>query len=181
MRSLLRFVAGAAAALALNVPVSADEQTSSPEPPAAASASPAPAPFGLKPLRPSAVVVRIDGGFHPENRWLWYDADGTARFEGVLAADHGRFRSHVDYKKVEQILTDAGMCTRHATIVRPAGMDMFTYHVSVRCGNQWRFFTSADAFEPQTVAQTRAAVRGLERLAANLTWEKTNDNVGPPG
>jgi hypothetical protein len=174
--SFVRVAAGALAALALSGPVLAD-------PPNPAE-SPTAAPPVLRPplaaARPSAVVVRIEGGFHPENRWLWYDRDGTARFEGILASQRGRFRSRVDYAKVERLLADAELCTRDAALVRPAGMDVFRYRVSVRCGDGWRLFTTYDAFLPTTSAQVRDAVRGLERLASTLAWSPTSETISPP-
>jgi hypothetical protein len=174
MISFVRCAAAAAAALVLSAPALAVA------PQAAESPAAAPAPPAAVAPRPTAVVVRIDGGFHPENRWLWYDQDGTARFEGIIATQRGRFRSRVDYAKVERLLTDAELCTRGATLVRPAGMDMLAYHVSVRCGNGWRIFTTYDVTEPETNAHVRDAVRGLERLAANLPWEFTSEEVRLP-
>jgi hypothetical protein len=178
VRGLIRVAAGAIGVLALGLPGGAQ----SPSPGPSASPAPSTSPYPLVPLKPTAVVVRLAGGFHPVNQWLAYERDGTARFEGTLGFEHGRFRARVDFAKVEQLLADAGMCTRHATLVRPANvaMDTFYYRVSVRCGAAWRMFTSGDAFEPDTVAHTRNVVRELEHIAANLKWERADDTAGPP-
>jgi hypothetical protein len=167
-------VAGMLAALALTLP--AQGQSPAPSPSPAASET----PYAVQ--RPTAVVVRLEGGFHPVNQWLSYEHDGTARFAGILDYERGRFHARVDFAKVEQILSDAEMCKRHGTIVRPAslGMDMFYYRVSVRCGNAWRMFTAGDAFEPKTVELTRRAVNGLEVLASKLAWQRSDDQAGPP-
>ncbi|MEA2719481.1 MAG: hypothetical protein QOJ39_1345 [Candidatus Eremiobacteraeota bacterium] len=166
MRSFARFAAAAFAAVALTGPVLADPVEQA-RPDAVAA-------------RPTAVVVRIEGGFHPENRWLWYELDGTARFEGMLPGQRGRFRSRVDFAKVERLIADAGLCTRQAPAVRRAGMDMFTYRVSVRCGDGWRLFTTYDAFEPAGDAHVRDAVRALQHLASTLAWSPSNEDVAPP-
>ncbi len=41
-------------------------------------------------------------------------------------------------------------------------------------------FTSGDGFERDGVAQTRKVVGELERIAANLKWERADDVAGPP-
>ena len=132
-------------------------------------------------LRPTAVVVRITGGFNPQNRWLSYERDGTARFEGVLPAGRGRFRSRVDYAKVERLVADAELCTRDAAVVHAAGMDVFMYRVGVRCGDGWRVFTTFDAFAPAGSTAVREAARALARLASALDWSRTDENVVPSG
>ncbi len=81
MRVVTRFIAGAVCVLALARPVFAGP--------------PDPA-IPLDP-RPTAVVVRTDGGYSPSNRWLAYDADGIARFNGysVNVRCGDRWRSFV--------------------------------------------------------------------------------------
>jgi hypothetical protein len=166
--SLARFAAGAVAALALAGPAFA-------EPPQPANANPSFAPT------PTAVVVWIDGGFSPRNRWLWYDGDGTARSQGMVEYERGHVRSHLDYAKVERVLANAGLCARPATAAHPPGMDMDVYHVSVRCGAAWRYFTSFGAHEaPAGEAQVAEAVRELIHIAVNLAWQTTDDGIVPP-
>lgn len=173
------FAAGALVALALTAPVlavvpaAAETQPQAPKP----SASVAPPDVALK---PTAVIVRIEGGYHPENRWLWYERDGTARFEGIYSDRRGRFRSHVDYAKVEKVVADSELCTREDTLVRPAGSDVFKFRVSVRCGEKWRQFVTYEVFMPRHNEQVRGAARELEKLASTLTWEPTDETVQLP-
>ncbi len=104
MRGPFRVVAGAIGALALMLPVGA--QSPAPDPSVSPAASTSPYPFIA--AKPTAVVVRLEGGYHPVNHWLAYEGDGTARFEGAIDFEHGRFRSRVDFAKVAQLLADAG-------------------------------------------------------------------------
>jgi hypothetical protein len=170
-------LAGSALALGLALcgPVAAElhEGKGYPWKPAAAKAEP---PGG----RATSVVVRIVGGFRPMERWLWYEGDGTARFQGELDTQRGYFRTRVDFAKVARIADDAGLCTRHATVMRPLGMDMFTYIISVRCDREWRTLTTTDMSEPEGDAQSSRAVRSLRRLAQSLAWEPVDENVAPP-
>jgi|ERR1700733_1008891 len=157
----LRFAAGAVAAIALSGPVAA-------EPAAEPSAAPA------------EVIVRIDGGIAPEKRWVWYQSDGTARLEGRLDAGHGRFRSRVDFAKVEQLVAEAALCTRRPVKVQPAGADIFTYRVSVRCAQAWHHFATYDAFVPASDTTVRDTARKLRQLASTLAWTPAGDDVSPP-
>ncbi len=121
--------------------------------------------------------MRTDGGYSPSNQWLAYDADGTARFEGILDELNGRYRAKVDFSKVAQLVTDAGLCTR-ATIARPPGMDMLSYSVNVRCGDRWRSFVTTDvAQDAPDAAQVRRAVRSLWRMAAGLAWQPRSSAI----
>jgi len=176
VKPLVRVVAGVVAAFGLGVQALAGAAPPKEWP---ASDRPVPAAKAAAP-RPTAVVLRIEGGFHPQNRWLWYDLDGTARSVGIVAMEHGRLRSRVDYANVERILAGAELCTRRPTFGRPVGNDMFYYRLSVRCGDAWRLFTAYDASDRTAEAAVRDAVRDLEHIAANLTWEPTNESIAPP-
>lgn len=58
---------------------------------------------------------------------------------------------------------------------------MYVYHVSVRCGAAWRYFTSFGAHEPPAgEARVAEAVGELLYIAANLAWQTTDDGVVPP-
>lgn len=167
----VRFATLVVAAVVLAVPVSASaalvEEPQQPAP----SASVAP-PNAVP--KPTAVIVRIEGGFHPENRWLRYDGDGTALSEGILSERRGLFRSRVDYAKVEKVVADAELCTRDYGLVRPAGMDVFRFRVSVRCDGTWREFTTYEVSMPRTNEQVHQAARELENLASTLKWKPTH-------
>jgi hypothetical protein len=173
----VRFATLAVAVVALAAPALANaalvEEPQQPAPSASV------APPNTVP-KPTAVIVRIEGGFHPENRWLRYDGDGTARFEGILSERRGVFRSRIDYAKVEKVVADAELCTRDYPLVRPAGMDVFKFRVSVRCGAKWREFTTYQVSMPRTNEQVRQAARELEKLASTLKWEPTNETTPDP-
>jgi hypothetical protein len=165
--SYVRVFACAVAALAFCRPAGAEAP--------AATAAPSPAAA----QSPTAVVVRIDGGINFQHRWLWYERDGTALFEGLLPVGRGRFRSRVDYAKVERLVAGAELCTRDAAVVHSAGMDVFSYRLGVRCGDRWRVFTTFDAFTPAGGTRVLEAARGLSRLASTLDWSRTDDPVPP--
>jgi hypothetical protein len=149
----------ACAAIALTAPARAD----------APQASEAPLP----PARPTAVTLWVDGGFSSQNRWLQFRADGDARVAGMFMLESGRYRSRVDYARVERVLTEAGVCTRKGLpLSRPAGMDMFYYKVLVSCTDGVRYFTSVagSPVTPDMVA-VHDVIAGLERIGAQLDWE----------
>jgi hypothetical protein len=159
---LCRFAAAAVVSVcAVSVPAFADQ----------------PEPGG----KPTAVVVRVTGGFHPENRWLWYDGDGTARFDGIYAQREGQFRSRVDFATVRKILDEAELCSSEPTLVRPAAMDVRQFFVTVRCGDTWRGYTTFDVAYPLTNDRVRKAARELERVASALSWEPSDEHVAAPG
>jgi hypothetical protein len=130
---------------------------------------------------PTAVVVRVVGGFHPENRWLWYDGDGTVRFEGTYAQREGQFRSRVDFTAVRKILDEAELCSGEPTLVRPAASDVSKFLVTVRCGDTWRLYTTFDITYPLTNDRVRKAARELEHLASALSWEPADEHFTQPG
>jgi hypothetical protein len=126
------------------------------------------------------VVVRTEGGLRPDNHSVWFERDGTARFDGVRSGRRGRFSSRVNYAEVERLLADAELCTRPVALVHAAGMDVFGYRVSVRCGDAWRHFMTYDAFTPPGNTQVRDAARRVNELASTLTWSPTSDDIQPP-
>lgn len=128
----------------------------------------------------TAVVIRISGGFHPSERWVWYDADGTVRLKGVVNDEHGLFRSTLSFADVARIVDEAGLCTRPGTPYRRVGMDMFVFHLHVRCGNEWRSLSTGDIAEPDDAAQASRAVHALRRLTERIAWKPSTEDVAPP-
>jgi hypothetical protein len=164
------------AAIALSGPPAADVSAATPA--ELREGSPAPA---ARPHVPMTVVVRIDGGFSPVSRWLWYDSDGTARAKGLVVAEPGTFRARTELARVEQIVEEMGLCERPAALFHPAGSvfdDVLYYKLSVRCPGGWRYFTSTDT--SQEGVHVREAIRRFEMLGANLRWETTDERITPP-
>ncbi|HEX3462633.1 MAG TPA: hypothetical protein VHS78_01100 [Candidatus Elarobacter sp.] len=179
MSRLSRLAAGAAAALALIAPAAAEQQV----PPASQPSSPAVLTTPPVPGPPTGAIIRVLGGYVPHNRWLWFDADGTARIRGMLVDGGGRFKSHVDFQSVRKVLDDANACSGKpgtgTSIPPPIGTDMIYYRVDVRCGTTWRVlrkFVQADRDLPDI----SKIVIGLEAIADKLTWEPTDENVALP-
>lgn len=175
-------VLGLAALTALAaVPAAAEQQPATPAVPQA------PAPANLtQPVTgpPRAVILRIAGGFSPRERWLWFDADGTARLRGMLIEDNGgRFKSHLAFKTVRAVLDDAHACAPRPGAVRPpVGNDRFYYRVDVECGATWRVMQDW-ALPADGVTETPnmwKIVHGLEALADELTWSPSDDDVALP-
>jgi hypothetical protein len=138
-----------------------------------------PGPFGAP--MPLTVVVRQDGGFAGVHRWLWYDADGTARAHGLAVTEPGTFRARAEIGRVQQIVDDLGLCDRPASEFHSAGgiaNDAFYYKVTVRCPHQWRYFTSSDGSSGG--ARVRDAIRAFERLGTNLKWVPTDERIALP-
>ncbi|HEY0615186.1 MAG TPA: hypothetical protein VGC96_11115 [Candidatus Elarobacter sp.] len=134
---------------------------------------------------PTAAILRIEGGFAPHERWVWYDADGTARLRGLLllGEGRGRFTSHADFKAVRAVLDDAHACAPRPGVSRPmVGNDMLYYRVDVRCGKTWRVMRDW-VRPPADVSDTPdmwKIVHGLEGLAGRLTWSPSDEEVPLP-
>jgi hypothetical protein len=174
-RSLAPLLAAAGLAALGAVPAAAEQQPA--QPPNLSEPAPVAGP-------PTAVVLRITGGFSPHDRWIWYDGDGTARLRGMLLEDlRSRFKSHVDFKQVRTVLDDAHACAPHAGVSRPIiGNDVLYYRVDVRCGATWRVmrdWVRPAAEETQTPDMWKI-VHGLEALAGELTWSPSDDDVALP-
>ncbi len=182
MSRLSRLAAGALVALALAAPAGADQQPASPAvtQPAAPSVLTTPAISGP----PTAAILRIEGGFSPHERWVWFDDDGTARLRGMLIdGGGGRFKSHQEFKAVRAMLDDAHACAPKAAVSRPMiGNDVFTYRVDVRCGKTWRVMRDwvRPAADVTDTPDMWEIVHGLEALAYRLTWSPTDDDVALP-
>jgi hypothetical protein len=136
------------------------------------------------PARPTAVTMWIDGGFSPHTRRLQFRSDGRAEVEGLFGVEPapGRYRSRVDYARVERLLTDAGVCTREAPPPgHPPGMDMFSYKVVVQCTDRTRYFTAfaGSPVKPDMVS-VRDVIAGLEKIGAQLAWEPTAETATGP-
>jgi len=176
MRPYVPFAVLAFAALALAGPAAADGPT--PAAPAELhEGSPAPlgAPMTL------TVVVRQDGGFAGVHRWLWYDADGTARAHGLAVIERGTFRAHAEIGRVQQIVDDMGLCERPDSEFRPtggSGADMLYTKLSVRCPHRWRYFTSTDVSSGGP--HVRNAVHAFEKLGTALQWTPTDERIALP-
>ncbi len=171
MRAFVRFALGAVAALALCATAAAgvlhpaDLHEGGPPPASSEHAT--------------AVVIRIGGGFHASNRWLWFAGDDTAEYQGLFG-EPGRFHARIDFARVDKVVADARLCTRTVAAGHPAGSDMFVYHVSLRCGDRWRYLTEyAAAIEPEH-DEIRGAILELEHLAWNATWSHTDDRSQLP-
>jgi hypothetical protein len=183
MSRLSRLTAGAVVALALAAPAGAEQQPASP----AVTQSAAPSVLTVPAISgpPTAVVLRIEGGFSPHERWVWFDGDGTARLRGMLIdGGGGRFQSHQDFKAVRTVLDDAQACAPKAAVSRPIiGNDVFHYRVDVRCGKTWRVmrdWARPAASEATDTPDMWKIVHGLEALAYRLTWSPTDDDVALP-
>jgi hypothetical protein len=138
-----------------------------------------PSPVGVP--MPLAVVVRHDGGFAGVHRWLWYDADGTARSHGMSFTGPGTFRARAEIGRVQQIVDDLGLCERPAAVFHPAGPignDIMYSKLSVRCPHQWRYFTSTDV--SSSGPRVRDAFRAFEGLGTNLKWTPTDERITVP-
>ena len=149
---------------------------------AAADQQPAEQPPVLGP--PTAAVLRITGGIVPHDRWIWFDADGTARLRGLLVEDlHSNFKSHLDFKQVRALLTDAHACAPKAGVSRPiVGNDVPYYRVDVRCGATWRVMKdwARPAADVTDTPDMWKIVHGMEALADRLTWSPSNEDVALP-
>lgn len=138
-----------------------------------------PSPVGVP--MPLAVVVRHDGGFAGVHRWLWYDADGTARSHGMSFTGPGTFRARAEIGRVQQIVDDLGLCERPAAVFHPAGPignDIMYSKLSVRCPHQWRYFTSTDV--SSSGPRVRDAFRAFEGLGPTLHWTPTDEKIALP-
>jgi hypothetical protein len=176
MRPFVPLAVLAFASLTLAGPAAADGPT--PAAPAELHEG-SPGPFGAP--MPLTVVVRQDGGFVGVHRWLWYDADGTARAHGLAVTEPGTFRAHAEIGRVEQIVDDMGLCERPDSEFRPAGgigNDMLYTKLSVRCPHRWRYFTSTDVSSGGP--RVRDAIRAFEQLGTNLKWVPTDERIALP-
>jgi hypothetical protein len=141
---------------------------------------------GSPSTEPTAVVIRSDGGFSPAHRVVWYAADGLARLDGRLEDRTGHYRAKVTFRDVKRIVAEADLCSRTSTVPQRAAMDVPLFHVSVKCGDGWRFFTTYGVAEASGEPHVRAAAIALVHLEANLHWqpdaheEPAPDNVGLP-
>jgi hypothetical protein len=182
MSCLSRLGAGAVLALALTAPAGADQQPASPAVPQPAAPSVLTTPAISGP--PTAAILRIEGGFAPHERWVWFDGDGIARLRGMLFdGGSNRFTSHQDFKAVRTVLDDAHACAPNPGITRPPiGMDVFHYRVDVRCGKTWRVMRdlARPAADVTDTPDMWKMVHGLEGLAGKLTWSPTDDDVALP-
>jgi hypothetical protein len=182
MSRLSRLAACAVLALAFAAPAGAEEQ----QPAAPTPSQPAaPAVLTAPPISgpPTAAILRIDGGFSPHERWVWFDGDGTARLRGMLIDGGGRFKAHADFKRVRTMLDDAHACAPKAAVSRPMiGNDVFYYSVEVRCGTTWRVMRDwvRPAADVTDTPDMWKIVHGLEALADKLTWSPTDDDVALP-
>jgi len=180
--SLAALVLGTAV---LTAAASADQQPAAPQGPAAAQPA-APSNLTETPVLgpPTAAVLRIAGGISPHERWIWFDDDGTARLRGMLIEDlHSRFKSHLDFKQVREMLADAHACAPRPGVSRPiVGSDVLYYRVDVRCGATWRVMKDW-VRPPADVTDTPdmwKIVHGMEALADRLTWSPSDDDVALP-
>jgi hypothetical protein len=128
---------------------------------------------------PSDVVVRIEGGYHAANRWLWYSSDGVARFEGIWHEQKGRFTANVDPQRVAAIVEKARLCLpSDRSLVQPLALSDLRFRVSVNCGGRWHTYVSYGLLgKPR--AGVRQAALDLERIASDLEWQPAQI-AGPP-
>lgn len=173
MRDFVRLVVCAAVALAPVSPVLAQTElpVSSPSP-SVTSSPPAAA-------TPSDVVVRIEGGYHAANRWLWYSSDGVARFEGIWHDQKGRFTANVDPQRVAEVVEKARLCVpAERPYVQPLALDALRFRISVRCGGTWHTYVSYGLLGKPRPGVKQAAI-DLERIASDLAWQPA-PVAGPP-
>jgi hypothetical protein len=173
MRDLARLGAGALAALVLAAPAVAQTETSTPSPAPSATAAAAGPVLG-------DVVIRTNGSSSRPNRWLWYSADGVARFEGILSTRDGRFRASVDPQRVSAILTKARVCTDTGIPIVPLATDPRQFRLVVRCPNGWRSYATFGLFGNPLNEALRAAVRDLEAIGSELAWKPDTGTAEPP-
>ena len=150
-------------------------------PPAAVAELHEGTPAPLAAPMPLAVVVRQDGGFAGVHRWLWYDADGTARAHSMDFTGPGTFRARAELALIKQIVDDMGLCERPTSEFRPAGPignDMMYSKLSVRCPHQWRTFTWTDVSSGGP--SVRDAFRSFQRLGLTLKWAPTDERITLP-
>lgn len=172
MRNFARLVVCAAVAL-----LPASRVLAQSEPPATSpSPSVSTAPDAMV---ASDVVVRIEGGYHAANRWLWYTSDGIARFEGIWHEQKGRFTANVDPQRVAEVVDEARLCAPSDTpFVQPLALDSTRFRVSVRCNGRWRTYVTYGLLGKPRPGVKQAAL-ALEKLAADLAWQPAQISAPP--
>lgn len=185
MSRLIASLATLVLGIAVVTAASADQQPAAPQAPAAAQPG-TPSNLTEPPVLgpPTAAVLRITGGISPHERWIWFDADGTARLRGMLVEDlNSHFKSHLDFKQVRAMLADAHACAPRTGVSRPiVGNDVLYYRVDVRCGTTWRVMKDW-VRPPADVTDTPdmwKIVHGMEAFADRLTWSPSDEAVALP-
>jgi hypothetical protein len=172
MRNFVRLVVCAAVAFAPVSPVLAQTELPASSPSPSVTSSPGA-------TIPSDVVVRIEGGYHAANRWLWYSSDGVARFEGIWHDQKGRFTANVDPQRVAEVVEKARLCApSERSFVQPLALDNLRFRVSVRCSGRWHTYVSYGLLGKPRPGVKQAAL-DLEKLASDLAWQAAQIG-GPP-